>query len=154
MTGDFYNREELDVTDVLDLIEIWECAAGESFDDYCSFKVSTGKEFLEFLKYDYPTLYDYHQEIREDDWLSDTVQCINENCVKYCTSWIPENKDMHGVWDDQYTLALYPLAEFILVNDSAWQAFVDFFTSGDNTASGTPYIDCYNIRKDFENGRF
>lgn len=150
----YYNREDLDVKDVVDLIRIWECAAGESFDDYCSFKVSTGKEFLEFLKNNYPLLYDYHQEVREDNWLGDTVQYINESCADYCTKWIPIGKNKYGLWDDQYDLALYPLAEFILTNDTAWQEFVDFFTSGDNTVSGTPYIDCYNIREEFENGRF
>lgn len=148
----FYNREDLDVKDIVDLIRIWECEAGEAFDDCCSFKVSTGKEFLEFLKTNYPVLYDYHQEVREDNWLSDTVQYINENCTDYCTEWIPEGKC--NLWNDQYDLALYPLAEFILANDSAWQEFVDFFTSGDNTVSGTPYIDCYHIREDFEDGRF
>lgn len=30
--------------------------------------------------------------------------------------------------------------------------FVDFFTSEKETASGTPYIDCYDIRELFENG--
>lgn len=44
------------------------------------------------------------------------------------------------------------VAEFILKDDGAWEDFVDFFTSGDNTVNGTPYIDCYNIRELFENG--
>lgn len=34
----------------------------------------------------------------------------------------------------------------------AWEDFVDFFTSEKETASGTPYIDCYDIRELFENG--
>lgn len=38
-------------------------------------------------------------------------------------------------------------------NDLAWKAFVEFFTDTDNTCSGTPYIDCYNIRKQFEDDR-
>ena len=154
MTGKFYNREDLNAKDVVGLIGIWEASAGESFDDYCSFKVSTGKEFLEFLKNNYPMLYDYHQEVKEDYWLGDTVQYINESCTDYCTKWIPTGKNKYGLWDSQYDLALYPLAEFILTNDDAWKEFVDFFTSGSNTCSGTPYIDCYNIRKEFEDGRF
>lgn len=46
----------------------------------------------------------------------------------------------------------YPLADFILKDDGAWEDFVDFFTSEKETASGTPYIDCYDIRELFENG--
>lgn len=48
---------------------------------------------------------------------------------------------------------MYPLAHFIKKNDLAWKAFVEFFTDTDNTCSGTPYIDCYNIRKQFEDDR-
>lgn len=49
-------------------------------------------------------------------------------------------------------MSLYPLAEFILKDDGAWEDFVDFFTSGDNTVNETSYMDCYNIRELFENG--
>lgn len=49
-------------------------------------------------------------------------------------------------------MAIYPLADFILKDDGAWENFVDFFTSEKETASGTPYIDCYDIRELFENG--
>lgn len=49
-------------------------------------------------------------------------------------------------------MAIYPLADFILKDDGAWEDFVDFFTSEKETASGTPYIDCYDIRELFENG--
>lgn len=41
----------------------------------------------------------------------------------------------------------------VLTDDLAWKAFVEFFTDTDNTCSGTPYIDCYNIRKQFEDDR-
>lgn len=44
-------------------------------------------------------------------------------------------------------MAIYPLADFILKDDGAWEDFVDFFTSEKETASGTPYIDCYDIRE-------
>lgn len=68
------------------------------------------------------------------------------NCEDYATAWVPDNK--FPPYNEQLELALYPLAEFILRDDTAWGEFVDFFTSG------TPYIDCYGIRKDFEDGRF
>lgn len=42
--------------------------------------------------------------------------------------------------------------EDLKAKDGAWEDFVDFFTSEKETASGTPYIDCYDIRELFENG--
>ena len=42
--------------------------------------------------------------------------------------------------------------EYTSLKDGAWEDFVDFFTSEKETASGTPYIDCYDIRELFENG--
>lgn len=148
----FYNREDLSKKDIVDLICIWESYAGESFTDYCSFSIKSDKSFLEFLEKEYPVLYKHHKEVVEDGWLGNTIQDIMSNCEDYATAWVPDNK--FPPYNEQLELALYPLAEFILRDDTAWGEFVDFFTSGDNTVSGTPYIDCYGIRKDFEDGRF
>lgn len=152
MTGKFYNRENLSEKDIVDLIRIWESYAGESFTDYCSFSIKSDKSFLEFLKKEYPVLYKHHKEVAEDGWIENTVQYIMFHCEECITAWIPDNK--FSPYNDQLELAFYPLAEFILKDDAAWEEFVDFFTSGNNTVSGTPYIDCYDIRKDFEDGRF
>lgn len=148
----FYKKEELNVRDVVDLIGIWEFHAGESFTDYCSFSRKSDKNFLEFLEKEYPVLFEYHKEIAKDDWLDNSIHYVVSNCERYITEWIPENK--FPLYNEQLELVFYPLAEFILKDDKAWEEFVDFFTSGDNTVDGTPYIDCYDIRKDFEDGRF
>lgn len=149
----FYDREDLKSKDIVDLIGIWEGEAGESFTDYCSFSRESDKNFLEFLEKEYPVLYDYHKEVEvADDWIENTIQYIIFHCENYITRWAPYGKfPLHNL---QLQLAMYPLAEFILKDDIAWQEFKDFFMSEDNTVSGTPYIDCYNIRKDFEDGRF
>lgn len=147
----FYNRKDLTIRDVVRLIEIWESEAGESFTDYCSFSRKSDKNFLGFLEKEYPVLFEYHKNTAKDGWLENTIQYIVFNCEEYLTKWVPENK--YPPYNEQLELALYPLAEFILKDDIAWQEFVDFFTSGDNTVSETPYIDCYNIREEFENGR-
>lgn len=60
-------------------------------------------------------------------------------------------EEYHLSWQLE-EMAIYPLADFILKDDGAWEDFVDFFTSEKETASGTPYIDCYDIRELFENG--
>lgn len=150
----FYDREKLDVEDILELIQIWEDEAGESFTDYCSFSHQSDGDFLSFLSTNYEVLYKYCIEcITEegDDWLQRTVQYVADYCVEFYIYWIPD--DNCGFWNKSYELGMYPLAHFIKENDLAWQNFKDFFTSGDNTVDGTPYIDCYNIRKQFEDGR-
>lgn len=147
----FYNREELNKEDVADLIYIWESYAEESFTDYCSFSVESDKSFLEFLEKEYPVLYKYHKEVAGDGWLENTIQYVMFHCEDYITSWIPEDKFYS--YNGQLKLVFYPLAEFILKDDIAWETFVDFFTSKDNTSNGIPYIDCYNIRKTFEEWR-
>lgn len=149
----FYDREDLKSKDIVDLIGIWESYAGESFTDYCSFSGESDKNFLEFLEREYPVLYDYHKEVVDsDDWIEYCIQYVVSHCEDYLTRWVPDGK--FPLYNLQLELAMYPLAEFILKDDIAWQEFKDFFMSGDNTVSGTPYIDCYNIRKDFEDGRF
>lgn len=148
----FYNREDLNVKDVVDLIRIWEVEAGESFTDNCDFSRESDNNFLEFLKKEYPVLSWHHKDVAGDNWMEDCIQYVTFNCEEYLTEWIPESK--FSLYDEQLQLALYPLAEFILKDDIAWGEFVDFFTGGNNTVSSTPYIDCYNIRKEFENGRF
>lgn len=51
----FYNREDLNVKDVVDLIRIWEVEAGESFTDNCDFSRESDNNFLEFLKKGIPS---------------------------------------------------------------------------------------------------
>lgn len=148
MKTEFYNREDLSVKDIVELIGIWESEAGESFTDYCEFSVECDKEFLKFLEKEYPVLYDYHKKVAEEDWLEYCIQYVIYYCEQYVTGWIPEDK--FYLYNDQIELVRCILAEFILNNDKAWEEFVDFFTSGDNTVSGTPYIDCYSIREKFE----
>lgn len=149
--NNFYNKETLTIEDIVKLIEIWESEAGESFTDYCSFSRESNKNFLEFLRREYPVLFEYHKDVAGDGWLENCIQYAVLNCEEYLTRWVPENK--FPPYNEQLELALYPLAEFILKDDVAWEDFVDFFTSGDNTVGGTPYIKCYNIREEFENGK-
>lgn len=154
MESKFYDREKLSSEDILELIQIWEDEAGESFTDYCSFPHQSDEEFLTFLKTNYEVLYKYciDRIIEEgDDWLQRTIQYVAEYCVEYYTYWIPDNNC--GFWYKSFELGMYPLAHFIKENDLAWEGFVKFFTDPENTVSGTPYIDCYDIRKQFEDGR-
>lgn len=144
----FYNREDLKAQDVACLISIWEREAGESFTDYCSFPIETDKNFLEFLEKKYPILLNYHKEVAPNSWSEYCIQYVVSHIEEYLTQWVPADE-----YDLFYTLeemAIYPLADFILKDDGAWQCFVDFFTSGNNTTSRTPYIDCYSIRELFE----
>ena len=119
----FYNREDLCVENVVELISIWEAEAAESFVDYCSF---SGDEFLEFLKTEYLIL--YKEVIGAIDCT--TVQQIVKKYMEYCTEWIPADKC--ELYEAQYNLTIYPLAEFILVNDNAWKEFVDLLTNDPN----------------------
>lgn len=151
MKTTFYNKEELTAKDIVELIGIWEQEAGESFTDYCEFSGECDTNFLKFLEKEYPALYEYHSKVAEDDWLDYSIQYILQYCEQYVTDWIPEDK--FYLYNDQIELVRYPLAEFILKDDKAWLEFVDFFTSGDNTVSGTPYIDCYGIRETFDKWR-
>lgn len=134
----FYDREDLKSKDIVDLIGIWESYAGESFTDYCSFSGESDKNFLEFLEREYPVLYDYHKEVVDsDDWIEYCIQYVVSHCEDYLTRWVPDGK--FPLYNLQLELAMYPLAEFILKDDIAWQEFKDFFMSEDNTVSGTPY---------------
>lgn len=154
MESKFYDREKLDAEDILELIQIWEGEAGESFTDYCSFSHKSDEDFLAFLSTNYEVLYEYCTDriVEEgDDLLQRTIQYVADYCTEYYTCWIPNNNC--SFWDKSYELGMYPLAHFIKENDLAWEAFVRFFTDTMNTVSGTPYIDCYNIRKQFEDGR-
>lgn len=98
--------------------------AGESFTDYC--------------------------KVAGNDWLDHCIQYVVDHCGEYLTQWVPA-EEYHLSWQLE-EMAIYPLADFILKDDGAWEDFVDFFTSEKETASGTPYIDCYDIRELFENG--
>lgn len=147
----FYNKEDLSSEAIRELIGIWESEAGESFTDYCEFSVECDKNFLKFLEKEYPVLYEYHKKVAGDDWLDYCIQYVVQHCEQYVTDWIPEDK--FYLYNDQIELVRYILAEFILKDNKAWLEFVDFFTSGSNTANGTPYIDCYDIRKTFEEWR-
>lgn len=146
----FYNREDLKAKDVARLISIWEGEAGESFTDYCNFSREADKNFLLFLAEKYPILYDYHCKVAGNDWLDHCIQYVVDHCGEYLTQWVPA-EEYHLSWQLE-EMAIYPLADFILKDDGAWEDFVDFFTSEKETASGTPYIDCYDIRELFENG--
>ena len=146
----FYNREDLKAKDVVRLIGIWEGEAGESFTDYCDFSREADKNFLTFLAERYPVLYDYHCKVAGKDWIDYCIQYVVFHCEEYLTQWVPEGN--YYLYNQLLDMSLYPLAEFILKDDGAWEDFVDFFTSGDNTVNGTPYMDCYNIRELFENG--
>lgn len=144
----FYNREDLKAKDVARLISIWEGEAGESFTDYCNFSREADKNFLLFLAEKYPILYDYHCKVAGNDWLDHCIQYVVDHCGEYLTQWVPA-EEYHLSWQLE-EMAIYPLADFILKDDGAWEDFVDFFTSEKETAS--PYIDCYDIRELFENG--
>lgn len=144
----FYNRKDLSNKDIVDLIYIWESYTGESFTDYCSFSIESDKSFLEFLEKEYPVLYKYHKEVARDGGIENTIQYVMSHCKDYITAWIPNDK-LYS-YNGQLKLVFYPLAEFILEDDTAWETFVDFFTSRNNTSNGTPYIDCYDIKKEFE----
>lgn len=146
----FYNREDLKAKDVARLISIWEGEAGESFTDYCNFSREADKNFLLFLAEKYPILYDYHCKVAGNDWLDHCIQYVVDHCGEYLTQWVPA-EEYRLSWQLE-EMAIYPLADFILKDDGAWEDFVDFFTSEKETASGTPYIDCYDIRELFENG--
>lgn len=146
----FYNREDLKAKDVVRLIGIWEGEAGESFTDYCDFSREADKNFLLFLAEKYPILYDYHCKVAGNGWLDHCIQYVVDHCGEYLTQWVPA-EEYHLSWQLE-EMAIYPLADFILKDDGAWEDFVDFFTSEKETASGTPYIDCYDIRELFENG--
>lgn len=149
--GLFYEKDSLSTKDVLTLIGLWEGDAGESFTDCCSFPNEIDRGFFKYLESEYPELHEYVlKDIGDNRW-SD-IQTIFDLCVDYYTSWVPDGNIY--LWDKQYTLAYWPLAEFILKDDEAWKHFVMFFTDTSNTVSGTPWIDCYDIRKDFENGKF
>lgn len=85
-----------------------------------------------------------------------TGLCITEKSKKELLQHLKELviklvSEYHLSWQLE-EMAIYPLADFILKDDGAWEDFVDFFTSEKETASGTPYIDCYDIRELFENG--
>ena len=108
------------------------------------------KNFLLFLAEKYPILYDYHCKVAGNDWLDHCIQYVVDHCGEYLTQWVPA-EEYHLSWQLE-EMAIYPLADFILKDDGAWEDFVDFFTSEKETASGTPYIDCYDIRELFENG--
>lgn len=126
----------------------------EALTDYCCFQRQSDADFLTFLSVWYEPLYDYcvNRIVEEGgNYLEYTIQYVADYCVDYYTSWIPG--DNHEFWDKSYEIGMYPLAHFIKKNDLAWKAFVEFFTDTDNTCSGTPYIDCYNIRKQFEDDR-
>lgn len=151
--GNFYKRDSLTPDDVTELIQIWEGEAGESFTDYCSFSRETDKRFLKFLEEDYPVLYAYRNSVADtSDWIEGTIQYVFDHCIECCKSWVPESK--WALDEKLYPISFYPLSEFILEEDTAWETFVEFFTNTKNTCSGTPYIDCYGIRKEFENGEF
>lgn len=47
--GNFYCVESLSPKDILELIRIWECEAGESFTDCCCFQRQSDADFLTFL---------------------------------------------------------------------------------------------------------
>ena len=98
----------------------------------------------------YPVLYDYHCEVAGKDWIDYCIQYVVFHCEEYLTQWVPEGN--YYLYNQLLDMSLYPLAEFILKDDGAWEDFVDFFTSGDNTVNETSYMDCYNIRELFENG--
>lgn len=68
--------------------------------------------------------------------------------IHVSTYWCGMDDTFRAVAESE--MAIYPLADFILKDDGAWEDFVDFFTSEKETAS--PYIDCYDIRELFENG--
>lgn len=76
----------------------------------------------------------------------DIVSFSRSHCGEYLTQWVPA-EEYHLSWQLE-EMAIYPLADFILKDDGAWEDFVDFFTS----EKETPYIDCYDIRELFENG--
>lgn len=131
----FYNREDLKAKDVARLISIWEGEAGESFTDYCNFSREADKNFLLFLAEKYPILYDYHCKVAGNDWLDHCIQYVVDHCGEYLTQWVPA-EEYHLSWQLE-EMAIYPLADFILKDDGAWEDFVDFFTSEKETASGS-----------------
>lgn len=150
----FYCVGSLSPKDILELIQIWEGEAGESFTDCCCFQRQSDADFLTFLSLWYKPMYDYCTgRIKEEGggWLEHTIQYVTDYCVEYCTNGIP---NLNGQFCEMsYKVGMYPLAHFIMENDLAWKTFVEFFTDTDNTTTGTPYIDCYGIRKQFEDGR-
>lgn len=100
----------------------------------------------EFQEYDIERKKYYSNALVELGKLKDEI----DHCGEYLTQWVPA-EEYRLSWQLE-EMAIYPLADFILKDDGAWEDFVDFFTSEKETASGTPYIDCYDIRELFENG--
>lgn len=110
-------------------------------------------DLAEQLAYDNFQSYSCENDIAEEegyDRLDHCIQYVVDHCGEYLTQWVPA-EEYHLSWQLE-EMAIYPLADFILKDDGAWEDFVDFFTSEKETASGTPYIDCYDIRELFENG--
>lgn len=145
--GIFYKRDALSPLDVRELIKIWEADTCKAFSDYFR-NWSLEDAFMDFLSLNYPKLHDYcYNQSIPPKYLED----VTRYCEEYYTDWIP-NKNF-GFFDEAYELSLYPLAHFLLENNEGWEGLVEFFTNPSNTAGNIPWIDCYNIRKDFENGR-
>ena len=116
-----YNREDLKAKDVVRLIGIWEGEAGESFTDYCDFSREADKNFLIFLAERYPVLYDYHCKVADKDWIDYCIQYVIFHCEEYLTQWVPEGN--YYLYNQLLDMSLYPLAEFILKDDGAWEDF-------------------------------
>lgn len=145
MSVKFYTKEELGVDGIVELIRTWEIEAGEGFFDYCSFnRVIPYELFRNYIQEKYPQIYEYIVENankKHEPYVNEDMDL----CSNYYLNTI---LDEDNYWDDKlYRLGIVPTAEYILTNEDAWKVFEDFFTSEDETSDGTPWIDCYDIRK-------
>lgn len=129
MIGKFYCKKDLEISDIVRLILIWQNIAGESFTDYCSFTGEVEMVFLEFLKDKFPVLYNYHKDSLDTSPFKDTIQYVMFDCEDYLNQWLPEYHDLR---ERMYITSLYILAEFIMINDKAFEEFSEFFTSEHN----------------------
>lgn len=108
--------------------DLWDLAEQLAYDNFYSY--GHDQDIAEEEGYD-------PDEMEESDW-DELWSRVDENA--YYSSSIEECEDDEE-WNE-YSGEIY----------GAWEDFVDFFTSEKETASGTPYIDCYDIRELFENG--
>lgn len=148
----FYTREQIEPVDIIELIRLWEIGAGESFFDYCTFHRSIEERMMKFLEEHYPSDYEFVIDNHNDfdfvdgfDWI-DFLEC--SQLLELCYI-----NDYNQWSENDYRESLLPLAEFIWLDNDAWETLEEFFMEDgtvDTNGDDLGYLYCYNIKEDFD----
>lgn len=142
---EFYPREVLTPRNIQKLIEIFEDEQFLEFTDvFGSYEMTL--ELIQFIRDNFHDLRTY-----DDTLFTNKYPCLTtKEIIDIIEEWFYDVISFSSQPELSKDYSMSVLSRFINKNEIAMNEFIEFFTYGEDTSSGTWMDDIFNIKKRFD----